>query len=150
MEKILCKPFELIILALFCIITHRSLLKVNDLYISDHDIEKDDYYTVKKNNMYISLPKYIYDNDYSQREITKPNIRIPQINVISSGNYTIVMNSKGESYSKYGNLLKSPVYKRNCLQTIHTKGLTYWQKYAVKNSFKELTTYINETLAISL
>ncbi len=59
--------------------------------------------------------KYIYDNDYSQREITKPNIRIPQINVISSGNYTIVMNSKGESYSKYGNLLINRYKKTNDL-----------------------------------
>ena len=62
------------------------------------------------------------------------------------------LNQEGmdEELSKYGNLLKSPVYKRNCLQTIHTKGLTYWQKYAVKNSFNELITYINETSAIAL
>ncbi|MDN3607685.1 ParA family protein [Kaistella yonginensis] len=52
--------------------------------------------------------------------------------------------------SKYGNLLENPVYKRNILQTIHTRGLSYWQKNAVKNSFNELITYINETSAISL
>lgn len=47
---------------------------------------------------------------------------------------------------KYGTLIKSPVFKRNCLQTIDTRKLTYEQKYAVRNSFNELITYINETL----
>jgi chromosome partitioning protein len=52
--------------------------------------------------------------------------------------------------SKYGVLLKSPVFKRNCLQTIDTRKLTYEQKYAVKNSFLELTDYINKCLEITL
>lgn len=52
--------------------------------------------------------------------------------------------------SKYGLLLKSPVFKRNCLQTIDTRKLTYEQKYAVKNSFLELTEYINKCLEITL
>ena len=52
--------------------------------------------------------------------------------------------------SKYGTLLKNPVFKRNCLQNIFTRKLTYEQKYAVKNPFNELIEYINETLQISL
>lgn len=56
-------PLMRYLLARFGFYQTCQLLKVNDLYISDHDIEKDNYYTVKKNNMYISLPKYIYDND---------------------------------------------------------------------------------------
>jgi len=52
--------------------------------------------------------------------------------------------------SKYGLLLKSPVFKRNCLQTIDTRKLTYEQKYAIKNSFLELTDYINKCLEITL
>jgi chromosome partitioning protein len=52
--------------------------------------------------------------------------------------------------TKYGILLESPVFKRNCLQTIDTRKLTYEQKYAVKNSFNELVYYINETLKINL
>lgn len=52
--------------------------------------------------------------------------------------------------SKYGLLLKSPVFKRNCLQTIDTRKLTYEQKYAVKNSFLELREYINKCLEITL
>jgi chromosome partitioning protein len=52
--------------------------------------------------------------------------------------------------SKYGLLLKSPVFKRNCLQAIDTRKLTYEQKYAVKNSFSELTEYINKCLEITI
>jgi chromosome partitioning protein len=51
---------------------------------------------------------------------------------------------------KYGNLLNSPVFKRNCLQNIGTRNLSYEQKYAVKNSFNELINHINETLQITL
>jgi chromosome partitioning protein len=47
---------------------------------------------------------------------------------------------------KYGTLIKSPVFKRNCLQTIDTRKLSYEQKYAVKNSFNEIITCINENL----
>lgn len=51
---------------------------------------------------------------------------------------------------RYGTLLKSPVFKRNCLQTIDTRKLTYEQKYAVKNSFSELIEHINNCLEITL
>lgn len=51
---------------------------------------------------------------------------------------------------KYGNLLKSPVFKRNCLQNIGTRHLSYEQKYAVRNPFNELINHINETLQITL
>lgn len=51
---------------------------------------------------------------------------------------------------KYGILLKNPVFKRNCLQTISTRELTKHQKYAVKNSLDELINCINGSLEISL
>lgn len=51
---------------------------------------------------------------------------------------------------KYGILLKNPVFKRNCLQTIDTRKLNYEQKYAVKNTFTEMIEYINNTLKITL
>ncbi|NML56794.1 ParA family protein [Chryseobacterium cheonjiense] len=52
--------------------------------------------------------------------------------------------------SKYGVILKSPVFKRNCLQTIDTRKLSYEQKYAVKNAFAELVDYINYALEINI
>lgn len=52
--------------------------------------------------------------------------------------------------SRYGILLKSPVFKRNCLQSIDTRKLTYEQKYAVKNPFTELINHINIVLEITL
>lgn len=51
---------------------------------------------------------------------------------------------------RYGFLVNSPVFKRNCLQTMDTRSLTYEQKYAVKNTFNELIEYINKTLNIEL
>lgn len=44
--------------------------------------------------------------------------------------------------SKYGLLLKNSVFKRNCLQTITTRELTIYQKYAVRNSFDEIIAHI--------
>jgi len=52
--------------------------------------------------------------------------------------------------SKYGVILKSPVFKRNCLQTIDTRKLSYEQKYAVKNAFAELVDHINYALEINI
>jgi len=52
--------------------------------------------------------------------------------------------------SKYGVILKSPVFKRNCLQTIDTRKLSYEQKYAVKNAFAELIDHINRALEITI
>ncbi len=43
-----------------------------------------------------------------------------------------------------GKLLETPVYKRNCLQTINTRDLTYEQKYAVNTAFEELIKYIEQ------
>jgi len=52
--------------------------------------------------------------------------------------------------AKYGVLIESPVFKRNCLQTIDTRKLTYEQKYAVKKPFNEIIEHINESLHITL
>lgn len=52
--------------------------------------------------------------------------------------------------SKYGTLIESPVYKRNCLQTIDTRRLTYEQKYAIRKPFNEIIDQINEALQITL
>ena len=51
---------------------------------------------------------------------------------------------------KFGLLLENPVFKKNCLQKIDTRKLTYEQKYGVRKSFDELIEYINQTLKITL
>lgn len=55
-----------------------------------------------------------------------------------------------EEISKYGILIESPIFKRNCLQTIDTRKLTYEQKYAVKKSFSEIIEQINNVLQITI
>ncbi len=49
--------------------------------------------------------KYIENQSYTQKEITKPIAKLPQFNVLASENYTIVTDSKGQGYSKYGDIL---------------------------------------------
>lgn len=56
-------PIMKYLLARFGLYQTAYLLKVQDLYITNHDPMEDDMYTVKKNSLYVSLPKYIYDND---------------------------------------------------------------------------------------
>lgn len=62
------------------------------------------------------------------------------------------LNQKGmdEEIAKFGILIDQPVYKRNCLQTISTRKLTYKQKDAIKYPFNEIITFINETLQTTL
>ncbi len=49
--------------------------------------------------------KYVDDQSYTQKEITKPVSKLPQMNVLANENYTIVTDSKGQGYSKYGDIL---------------------------------------------
>ncbi len=57
------------------------------------------------------------------------------------------LNQKGmdKELSKFRKIIDAPIYKRNNLQTINTRKLSYDQKYAVKNTFEQLLEYINGT-----
>ncbi|WP_068596977.1 ParA family protein [Vaginella massiliensis] len=55
-----------------------------------------------------------------------------------------------EEISKYGVLIETPVFKRNCLQTINTRKLSYEQKYAVRKPFNEIIESINDALQITI
>lgn len=50
--------------------------------------------------------------------------------------------------SRFGKVLKNPVYKRNCLQTINTRKMTYEQKNAVKSVIEELIDVIFKDINI--
>jgi len=60
--------------------------------------------------------KYVDEEYYSQNEITKINTKLPQINVISSNDYTILTDSKGQGYSKYKNILINRYKKTSDLE----------------------------------
>ncbi len=49
--------------------------------------------------------KYVDDQTYMQKEFTKPITKLPEINILSSENYTVVTDTKGQGYSKYGKIL---------------------------------------------
>ncbi|GIJ95377.1 hypothetical protein CAPN002_25950 [Capnocytophaga stomatis] len=44
----------------------------------------------------------------------------------------------------YGKILENPVYKKNALQSINTRQLTYDQKYGIINTVKELLAYMEK------
>ncbi len=44
---------------------------------------------------------YVDEQNYTQREITKPQTKLPQINSLFSNQYTIITDSRGRGYSKY-------------------------------------------------
>ena len=49
--------------------------------------------------------KYIDYENSTQREITKINTKLNNVNVIGNDKYTIIMDQKGNGYSKYNNIL---------------------------------------------
>ena len=49
--------------------------------------------------------KYVDDQNYWQKEITKPMTRLPQMNVLSSNHYQILMDAKGNGYSQFEDIL---------------------------------------------
>lgn len=49
-----------------------------------------------------------------------------------------------EQLSCYGYLVQTPILKRNSLQTINTRKLTYEQKKAVRKTFNEILEYVNK------
>lgn len=62
------------------------------------------------------------------------------------------LNQEGmdEEISKYGKIIEAPVFKRNCLQNITTRKLTYDQKFAVKNTFNQIIEHIDEALQVTI
>lgn len=58
-------PVMKYLLAKFGISVTKTMFKVPDLYISDIEPDNPDghYYVVKKQGLYLYIPKYIYDND---------------------------------------------------------------------------------------
>lgn len=48
-----------------------------------------------------------------------------------------------EIITRFGKLLETPVYKRNILQTINTRGLNNREKYAVEGTLTELIKHID-------
>lgn len=64
-SRIFGKPVPIMkyILARFGLIEGMSKIGVSTVMIMDHDICDPKYYTFKKHNIYVSVPKYIYKND---------------------------------------------------------------------------------------
>lgn len=62
-------PVMKYLLAKFGVYGAMDRLGVPNLRIDDHDIEDDDWYTVNVHSIYLSLPKFIYDNDITAQSL---------------------------------------------------------------------------------
>ncbi|WPO84639.1 ParA family protein (plasmid) [Chryseobacterium sp. JJR-5R] len=130
-----------------------------DLYIFDLAGTLDEKYSdLLIYSDFITIPF-----EYSDVSVKSTLVFVNLLGFIQSEAYRIFIRSKydkgynylnqkpmDEEISKYGILIGQPVYKRNCLQTINTRKLTYEQRLAINNSFNEIINYINETLQITL
>lgn len=65
----------------------------------------DNIIITKEEKEKVEKIKYIDYENNTQREITKVNNELNSINVIGNDSYTIVMDQKGNGYSKYNNIL---------------------------------------------
>lgn len=118
---------------------------------------------VKYSDLLIYSDLIVIPFEYSDVSVKSTLVFINMLGLLESEAERIFIRSKydkGYKYlnqeamdkelAKYGMLLPSPVFKRNCLQTINTRSLIGQQKYAVENTFAELIKYSNETSKIKI
>lgn len=118
---------------------------------------------VKYSDLLIYSDLIVIPFEYSDVSVKSTLVFINMLGLLESEAERIFIRSKydkGYKYlnqeamdkelAKYGMLLPSPVFKRNCLQTINTRSLIGPQKYAVENAFAELIKYNNETSKIKI
>lgn len=60
-----------------------------------------DLIITKEQKVKPSKIKYVDYENYAQRVYNKPNLTLNSINVVSNNDYSIIINQKGEGYSKY-------------------------------------------------
>ncbi len=77
--------------------------------------------------------KYSGYESYSEKIYTRVDDRLNRFNVISNGEYSIILNERGEGYSKYKNVLINR-YKNT---TDYSQGINVYIKNVTKNSNKE-------------
>ncbi|MDR7693406.1 ParA family protein [Riemerella anatipestifer] len=135
--------------------TIMDMKESEDIYLFDLAGTIDDKYT----HLLVLSDYIVIPFEYSDVSVKSTLVFIELLSIIESEAQMIFVRSKydkGYNYmnqeemdkeiSKYGKILENPIYKRNCLQNITTRKLTYEQKHSVKPTFDELITYINATL----
>ncbi len=84
---------------------------------------------IKEEKEKVEKIKYVEDSSYSEREITKIHSKLPQINAISSNGYLIVLDEKGQGYSKFGDILINRYKKTSDLE----QGIFFYFKNVKTN-----------------
>ncbi len=133
---------------------YEKILEMKDsdtIYIFDLAGTLDDSYT----DLLMYADFIIIPFEYSDVSMKSTLVFVNFLGYIESEAERIFISSKydkGYNYlnqeamdkevARFGRLLSPPVYKRNCLQTINTRGLSYDQKYAVKDTFENLLKHL--------
>ncbi len=131
-----------------------SMKESEDIFLFDLGGTLDDSYT----ELLIYSDFIIIPFEYSDVSCKSTMVFISYLGYTESEAERIFIRSKydkGYNYlnqegmdlelSKYGKIIKNPIFKRNVLQTITTQKLTYEQKSAVKRTFDELLEYIKHS-----
>lgn len=56
-------PVMKYVLAKYSLLDTMNALGISEFYVTDKNPNNDDWYTLKKHKIYLSMPKYIFDND---------------------------------------------------------------------------------------
>lgn len=106
------------ILAKFGLLGAMHKLMVPSLLVTDYDINDETYYTSKKHNVYVSLPKYIFDNDtvaQSMMTTILGSINSKDITAEIVHSQEFWLSSLGESYDN-----KTSVKGESVLESLET------------------------------
>ncbi len=81
-----------------------QFLGLNEIYVTDYDICRDDFYTFKKRGeLFVSVPKYLFDNDLVTQTfvMTLYNAIIPGMNINTIYTQEFWVRSLGGDFNNY-------------------------------------------------
>ena len=141
-------PVMKYILARYGMFDAMSAMGIGYFYITDKNPENDDWYTMKKHNVFLSMPKYIFDNDpVSQSLMYTVYLSINNKDITPEMLWTreFWLKSLGESYnSKYMEKGMSVLESLESIYDIPTKeALRLPEKYK-KDIYSVLIWIIRE------
>lgn len=140
-------PVMKYILAKYGLMDAMNYFGVEYLYITDENPNLDDWYILKKHNVYISLPKYIFDNDSVSQSLMYTIYMAVNKDTKAKDIWTVQfwLKSLGESYnSKYPEKGLSVLESLESIYDIPTKEALRLPEQYKKNIYAVLIWIIRE------
>jgi len=117
-------PVMKYLLAKFGVYETMNRLHVPDIQITDVDIDNDSWYTVQANNLYVSIPKFIHENDVAAQSLLYTIVHSITPEATLNNIFTVQywLDSLGASYnSKDPNKGGSVLYSLECIYDLLSK-----------------------------